>query len=131
VKARTMSIRVVFIALGLLAGATGFPVTLEQSFAWKEQIELLRHALSGLEGRGRIYFEYAIPRLGKWIDVLLVIDHVVFVIEFKRQLALNCRMDNNRRPYERICTARFPDHSCGAVVRCLSLASARRVADAP
>ena len=69
--------------LGLLAGATGFPVTLEQSFAWKEQIELLHRALSGLEGRGRIYFEYAIPRLGKWIDVLLVLDHVVFVIEFK------------------------------------------------
>lgn len=69
--------------LGLLAGATGFPVTLEQRFAWTEQIELLRDALSGLEGRGRIYFEYAIPRLGKWIDVLLVLDHVVFVIEFK------------------------------------------------
>jgi hypothetical protein len=69
--------------LGLLTGATGFPVTLEQRFAWTEQIAQLRDALSGLEGRGRIYFEYAIPRLGKWIDVLLVLDHVVFVIEFK------------------------------------------------
>jgi hypothetical protein len=69
--------------LGLLAGATGFPVTLEQRGAWREQIDLLHHALTGLEGRGRIYFEYAIPRLGKWIDVLLVLNHVVFVIEFK------------------------------------------------
>jgi hypothetical protein len=30
--------------LGLLAGATGFPVTLEQCFAWTEQIALLRCA---------------------------------------------------------------------------------------
>lgn len=30
--------------LGTLAGATGFPVTLEQRGAWKEQIDLLRFA---------------------------------------------------------------------------------------
>ncbi len=69
--------------LGVLVGATGFPVTLEQRRAWSEQVEILRGSLAGLEGRGRLYFEYAIPRLGKWIDVLLVLDHVLFVIEFK------------------------------------------------
>ena len=31
--------------LGLLAGATGFPVTLEQRFAWTEQMALLGDAL--------------------------------------------------------------------------------------
>jgi len=69
--------------LGALAGATGFPVTIEQRGAWAAQIALLQDALQGLDGRGRVYFEYAIPRLGKWIDVVLVLGHVVFVMEFK------------------------------------------------
>ena len=69
--------------LGALAGATGFEVGVEQRGAWVVQIELLREALAGLQDRGRIYFEYAIPRLGKWVDVVLLLDHVVFVIEFK------------------------------------------------
>lgn len=69
--------------LGRMVAATQFEVGLEQRGAWTEQITLLREALQGLEGRGRIYFEYAVPRLGKWIDVVLVLDHVLFVIEFK------------------------------------------------
>ncbi len=31
----------------------------------------------------KIYFEYAIPRLGRRADVILIVDHVLFVIEFK------------------------------------------------
>src|SRR4030065_11809 len=33
--------------------------------------------------QGAIYFEYAIPRMGKRIDVLLIIGSVIFVLEFK------------------------------------------------
>ncbi|HRQ63840.1 MAG TPA: DUF2075 domain-containing protein [Xanthomonadaceae bacterium] len=69
--------------LGTLVEASHFDVGLEQRSAWTAEIELLRHALQGLEGRGRIYLEYAVPRLGKWIDAVLVLDHVLFVIEFK------------------------------------------------
>ena len=32
---------------------------------------------------GQIYFEYSIPRIGHRIDVLLVIDSVIFILEFK------------------------------------------------
>jgi Uncharacterized conserved protein (DUF2075) len=32
---------------------------------------------------GRVFFEYDVPRVGKRIDVLVVLRHVVFVIEFK------------------------------------------------
>ena len=48
------------------------------------QIELLRESLSSSSHpNGRVYFEYVIPRLGKRIDCVLLIEHVLFVIEFK------------------------------------------------
>jgi hypothetical protein len=40
-------------------------------------------ASQGYEERGKVYFEFVVPRLGKRIDVVLVIDHVLFVLEFK------------------------------------------------
>lgn len=57
--------------------------TLEQTQlnAWLEQINLLKRVL--LNRTGRIYFEYAIPRMGKRIDVVLLIGPVIFVLEFK------------------------------------------------
>ena len=33
--------------------------------------------------KGAIFFEYSIPRMGRRIDVLLIIDSVIFVLEFK------------------------------------------------
>jgi len=57
--------------------------TLEQTQlnAWLEQINILKRVLSNRAGR--IYFEYAIPRMGKRIDVVLLIGSVIFVLEFK------------------------------------------------
>jgi hypothetical protein len=57
--------------------------TLEQTQlnAWLEQINILKRVL--LNRAGRIYFEYAIPRMGKRIDVVLLIGSVIFVLEFK------------------------------------------------
>ena len=40
-----------------------------------------KEVLSDVEGS--IYFEYAIPRMGKRIDVVLLIGPVIFVLEFK------------------------------------------------
>src|SRR4051812_5400312 len=59
--------------------------TVEQSQrdAWVEQIAILRSALRGFESSGYVYFEFAVPRLGKRIDVVLAIQHVLFVLEFK------------------------------------------------
>src|ERR1051325_3130333 len=44
-----------------------------QQNAWSEQIEILHSVLSPYRVRGKVYFEYTIPRLGKRIDVVLII----------------------------------------------------------
>lgn len=67
--------------LGKLAEASGFDDKLTQKFAWQEQINILRPGLDGLDGS--IFFEFDIPRMGRRIDVVLLIRSVVFVIEFK------------------------------------------------
>ena len=69
--------------LGQLVEASEFPVEETQKQAWLQQVDLLKCTLAGLGKRGAVYFEYAIPRLGKRIDVVLVLDHVLFVLEFK------------------------------------------------
>lgn len=52
-----------------------------QTLAWHEEIIILRKALSPYSGH--IYFEYLIPRMGRRIDVVLLIGPAVFVLEFK------------------------------------------------
>lgn len=69
--------------LGNLVRCSAFAVEETQRNAWLEQITLLRKALGAYAGRGKVYFEYAVPRLGKRIDVVVVLDHVIFVLEFK------------------------------------------------
>lgn len=69
--------------LGILAGASTFSIESSQRDAWVEQIQILRASLAPYRGRGKVYFEYSVPRLGKRIDVVAAIDHVLFVIEFK------------------------------------------------
>ena len=32
---------------------------------------------------GKIYLEFVVPRLGKRIDAILLLDHTIFVVEFK------------------------------------------------
>jgi hypothetical protein len=69
--------------VGRLTRSSTFAVEPAQRDAWLEQIRILRAALEQFRDRGKVYFEYAVPRMGKRIDVVLVIDHVVFVLEFK------------------------------------------------
>ncbi|HKB58893.1 MAG TPA: DUF2075 domain-containing protein [Gallionellaceae bacterium] len=52
-----------------------------QRSAWIAQISILREGLAHHEGA--VYFEYSIPRMGRRIDVALVIGPVIFVLEFK------------------------------------------------
>lgn len=67
--------------LGVLTQNSDFAVEQAQRDAWLEQIGVLRSALPSLPGA--IYFEYSIPRMGRRIDVVLLIGPVVFVLEFK------------------------------------------------
>lgn len=67
--------------LGTLTANSEFAVEQTQRRAWQEQIKILKKLLIGREGS--IYFEYAIPRMGRRIDVILLLGSVVFVVEFK------------------------------------------------
>jgi hypothetical protein len=65
----------------VLAKNNDFPLEQTQRDAWLEEINILQNVLKGQ--KGSIYFEYSIPRMGKRIDVVLLIGSVIFVIEFK------------------------------------------------
>lgn len=69
--------------LGRLTENSGFAIETTQRDAWRSQITILQNQLLSFVGRGWIFFEFVVPRLGKRIDVLALIDHVIFVIEFK------------------------------------------------
>lgn len=52
--------------------------------AWKGEISIMKDVLYELTGKdGIIVFEYDIPRLGKRIDVVLLLDGIIFCVEFK------------------------------------------------
>ena len=56
----------------------------EQKYAWSEEIEIMQLVLQPWKNEnGEIIFEYSIPRLGKRIDVVVLLRGLVFVIEFK------------------------------------------------
>ncbi len=67
--------------LGHLAKRNPFALDALQRNAWLGQIDLVQRQFRGLNGW--IAFEFAIPRMGKRADVVLVTAGVVFVIEFK------------------------------------------------
>ncbi len=66
---------------GILSDNNEFALEQTQKDSWKYQIIELQKILQVYEGS--IYFEYAIPRMGKRIDVLLIIKSTIFVLEFK------------------------------------------------
>jgi hypothetical protein len=68
--------------LGTLVQHHGFALEYQQRDAWLGQIRLLKPALSAVKC-GHILFEFAIPRMGKRADVILLINGTIFVLEFK------------------------------------------------
>src|SRR5205823_5023650 len=67
--------------LGALTTNSEFDLATSQRDSWIEQIRLLLSWLHGLSGC--VFLEFNIPRMGRRIDVVLVIGPIVFVIEFK------------------------------------------------
>ena len=67
--------------LGQMAQEHSFDLTAFQRDAWNEQTALLRDILLG--HKGKVYFEFSIPRMGRRIDAVVIIGPAVFVIEFK------------------------------------------------
>src|SRR5262245_52445028 len=67
--------------VGRLATNCEFNVDLAQRDAWLEQIRVLRLHLVGLTGS--LFLEFSIPRMGRRIDAVLLVNSIVFVVEFK------------------------------------------------
>lgn len=51
--------------------------------AWNEEISIVKKVLLSIGRNGQIIFEYDIPRLGKRIDVAVLLSGIVFCLEFK------------------------------------------------
>lgn len=60
-----------------------FEINTDQRDAWNNQISELQKRLEDCGMEGDIIFEYDIVRLGKRIDVILLIRHMFFSLEFK------------------------------------------------
>ena len=68
--------------LGALVAHQEFTLEDLQKNSWISQTRILKERLSTLEN-GHILFEYSIPRMGKRVDAVLLLNDVVFVLEFK------------------------------------------------
>jgi hypothetical protein len=68
--------------LGDLADATQFPAELPQIAAWRFTITHLQDLAAALPGQ-HIFMEFAIPRMGRRADAVLVIGPLVLVLEYK------------------------------------------------
>ena len=71
--------------IGELAMRAGADLELTQNNAWQDEIAILQ-ALQLPQSElasAKIYFEYTIPRLGRRADVILLVGHVLFILEFK------------------------------------------------
>lgn len=67
--------------IGEITLANQFDSTATQNKSWEVQIPLLKNAFAIYDGT--IFFEFSIPRMGKRVDVLAIVEGIVFVIEFK------------------------------------------------
>jgi hypothetical protein len=70
------------LILGELTRHHQFALEELQRNAWVSQIQILKESLETLTGC-YLAFEYAIPRMGKRVDVVLLYQGVVFSLEFK------------------------------------------------
>jgi hypothetical protein len=67
--------------IGAITLSNEFDSTLLQNKSWQLQIPILKKAINGYDGS--IFFEFSIPRMGKRVDTIIIINNIVFVIEFK------------------------------------------------
>jgi hypothetical protein len=68
--------------LGDLAGATQFPAELPQIAAWRFAITHLQQLAAALPAC-HVFMEFAIPRMGRRADAVVVIGPLILVLEYK------------------------------------------------
>jgi len=67
--------------IGEISLSDNFDTRNTQSQAWESQVDILKEALVDFDGE--VFFEFSIPRMGRRVDILLVIQNIIFVVEFK------------------------------------------------
>lgn len=67
---------------GIIAKNDEYDSVCKQKDAWIVQIRLLKNALSKYND-GSVIFEYTIPRVGGRIDNVVLLNDIIFVLEFK------------------------------------------------
>ena len=73
-----------FYILGLLHDAFHGQQLTTTNDAWFQEIKILQKVLAPWkEEKGDVIFEYNIPRLGKRIDVVVLLRGIIFCLEFK------------------------------------------------
>ena len=68
--------------LGQLLINDEFETTDLQKMAWRSEIQILKEQLFEFS-HGDIIFEYTIPRMGHRVDVICIIEGIIFLLEFK------------------------------------------------
>lgn len=66
-----------------MAKISSHDINEETTSSWISEIEIMQKILQPYGRRGSVYFEYSIPRMGRRVDVIALIDDIVFVVEFK------------------------------------------------
>ena len=69
--------------IGIIATNNGFDLNDLQKNTWLYEIDLLQNTLLDFPKDSKIIFEYVIPRIGKRNDNVLLINNIVFLLEFK------------------------------------------------
>jgi hypothetical protein len=70
------------LIVGELVTHHTFALEDQQKNAWMRQIEILKNTFRD-HPEGYIFFEFAIPRMGKRVDNIIIIDDLIYVVEFK------------------------------------------------
>lgn len=72
------------IIFGQMSRADEMDTAATQKYAWEQEISIMKKVLVPFKNEEAwILFEYSIPRLGKRVDVVVLLRERVFVIEFK------------------------------------------------
>lgn len=69
--------------IGSLTHASTNNINNQTTYAWNIEINTMRKLLLPYINRGSIFMEYNIPRIGRRIDVVIIIDGIVFILEYK------------------------------------------------
>lgn len=66
---------------GEISLSNEFDTSFHQNKSWEQQIKILKRVFKELHGE--IFFEFSIPRMGSRVDTIVIINDIIFVIEFK------------------------------------------------